>query len=136
MIPHDDPRRLIARLAIAVIAADRHVTSEEIAALDELDHLGLGRLSGVAREEMLRAVEEPIDLTATCEGLVSVPDHHTGEFILSALARLASCDRRVTVREVDLLCAIGARLGVPGPEVARIVGEARAACGNGGKPVA
>ena len=43
-----DTRRLLAQLAVAVIAADGRVTSSELEAVARLDDLGLGRLSTLA----------------------------------------------------------------------------------------
>ena len=44
--------RLIARLGVAIIAADGRITTAELAALARLDRLGLGPLGEVAREEI------------------------------------------------------------------------------------
>jgi len=55
----NDLGRLIARLAVAVIAADGRITTAELAALARVDDLDLGPLSDVAREEIERAIHGP-----------------------------------------------------------------------------
>jgi hypothetical protein len=61
-----DPRRLIAQLAVAVIAADGRIVADEVTALARPDNLGLGRLSELVEEEMRSAVQRPIDVRAAC----------------------------------------------------------------------
>ena len=61
-----DTRRLLAQLAVAVIAADGRVTSSELEAVARLDDLGLGGLSTLVEEELRAAAQRRIDLGATC----------------------------------------------------------------------
>ena len=51
------------------MAADGRVTSAELDALSRFDALGLGPLEDVAREEIERAVQKPIDVAETCTAL-------------------------------------------------------------------
>jgi DnaJ-domain-containing protein 1 len=114
-----DPRRAVARLAAAVLTADAEVTATEVAALAGLVRLGLGSLEALAREELVRASEEPIDVGAACAAIVSRhPEAATT--VLAALAEIAASDGAVDPRELALLARIGNELRLP-PAMARHV---------------
>jgi len=130
MIPEHDPRRLIARLAVAVMAADGRIASEEIVASEELDLLGLGRLSGLVREEMLIAAEQPIDVGATSSGLAGL-GAQTGTIILAVLADIAAGDGVLLPREREVLGTVAAGLGVAEPDACHIFDAASASSGHG-----
>jgi hypothetical protein len=88
------------------------VRSQELVALTEIDLLGLGHLSDIAKEEMLAAVDEPIDLGGTCAGLVrSGPE--TGAMILTLLSRIAASDGSVSPGEREVFGTIARGLEVP-----------------------
>ncbi len=123
----EDPRRLIVRLAVAVMAADGRIDPDEIQAAERLDRLGLGPLSKLAREEIERAAREPIDLAATCAGLSSASPQ-AGSVILAALADIAGIDHLLRPGEVRVLAAIGRLLGLPESIVESILDAAAAAC--------
>jgi DnaJ-domain-containing protein 1 len=125
MIPERDPRRLIARLAVAVMAADGRIASEEIAASEELDLLGLGRLSSLVREEMLIAVEQPIDVVATSSGLAGL-GAQTGVIILAVLADVAAGDGALLPREREVLGTVATGLGIAEPDACHIFDAASA----------
>jgi DnaJ-domain-containing protein 1 len=123
----EDFRRLITRLAVAVMAADGRITQSELDALSSLDRLGLGRLSSLAREEIERAVEIPIDVRETCTHLASLSPE-AGTVILVALASIASSDRVMAPEEGAMLRTIARLLGLD-PTVARqILASATAVC--------
>ncbi len=123
-----DPRRSIARLAAAVMAADARVTTSELAAVTKLVRLGLGSLEGPTREELARCVHEPIDVAPACAALIEAyPD--AGPTILAALAEIAASDGQLDPRELALLASIGEALGVPPPVVHHLVEAAAVAAG-------
>jgi tellurite resistance protein len=126
MIPNDDPRRLIARLAVAIAAADGHVTPNELLATEELDLLGLGRLSRLVQEELVAAVDQPIELRETCAGLVGLGPQ-TGAIILTVLAHIAASEGAVSPREREAYGTIAACLGIPGRDAGHILDAAIAA---------
>ncbi len=121
----NDPRRLIARLAAAIVASNGHVTAPEIEALDELDLLGLGRLSEIAREEMMHAVEEPIDVQAACDALAAVGPE-TLEVVLTVLARVATSNGAPGESARRTFEAIATALGVPTIDAVRMLDAAAA----------
>lgn len=124
----NDPRRSIARLAAAVMAADARVTTSEIAAVASLVRLGLGSLEAATREELGRAAREPLDVEPACAALVAAyPD--AGGTILSALADIAVSDGELDPREVALLGRIGEALAVEPGVVAHVVRAAAADAG-------
>jgi DnaJ-domain-containing protein 1 len=126
MIPSNDPRRLIARLAVGMAAIDGRVASNELMAMDDLDRVGLGHLSDVAQEELLAAIDQPIDLGETCEVLADLGPQ-TGFFILTLLAQIAVSDGMMSQREADMFHSVAARLGVARGEAARLLESAVAA---------
>jgi DnaJ-domain-containing protein 1 len=126
MTSQDDPRRAIARLAVAVVIADGRVGADEIIALDELDLLGLGQLSLTAHEEMARAVVEPVDVAGTCARLAGLGPN-TSAIIFTVLAHLAASDGSVSDGERRVLDAIAHGLGVPPADAGRILRAATAA---------
>jgi len=130
MIPELDSRRLISRLAVAVMAADGRIDAEEIAATQELDLLGLGRFSGLVREEMLLAAEQPIDVAATAQGLARLGTQ-TGTIVLAVLADIGTSDGLLSPRELEVLGTIAAGLGVAPPDADHIFSAASATAGRG-----
>jgi DnaJ-domain-containing protein 1 len=115
-----DPRRLLARLAAAVITADGRITTGELEALARLDNLGLGRLSGLVEEETRRSVEWPVDYGATCALLRErLPD--AAPVIVAALAELAAADGELSEAELKLLGDAAARLGLAPAETHHIL---------------
>jgi DnaJ-domain-containing protein 1 len=112
--------RLIARLAVAVIAADGRITTAELAALGRLDGLGLGPLADVAREEMERAIHEPVDVRATCAALPPLGEEGAA-LLLTVLAELAASDRLLAPRERDVFNTVAGHLGVGPAAAARIL---------------
>jgi len=129
MIPELDSRRLISRLAVAVMAADGRIDAEEIAATQELDLLGLGRFSGLVREEMLLAAEQPIDVAATAQGLARLGTQ-TGTIVLAVLADIGTSDGLLSPRELEVLGTIAAGLGVAPPDADHIFSAASAGRGT------
>ena len=124
----NDPRRSIARLAAAVMAADARVTTSEIAAVAALVRLGLGSLETATREELARAAHERLDVEPACAALVAAyPD--AGGTILAALADIAVSDGELDPREVALLGRIGEALAVEPSIVAHVVRAAAADAG-------
>lgn len=121
-----DIRQLIARVAVAMMAADGRIEACELDALQRLDALGLGPLSCLALDEIDRATYAPIDLDATCDALAVVgPD--AAAFLVSALAGVAVSDRRLSAREGEVFNAVAAHLGLGGVEAACILESAIAA---------
>lgn len=115
-----DPRRLIARLAVAVMVADGRITPSEYEALEGLDSLGLGPLSDLAEEEIRNATHQPIDLRATCEGLASATPQ-AAAVILSVLAEVAASDRSVSRAELETLRSVATLLGLNTAQAAHIL---------------
>jgi hypothetical protein len=115
-----DLRRLVARLAAAVIVADGRVTAGELGELDLLDCLGLGRLSDLAEEEMRSAVRQPIDVHIACRLLrTQLPDG--APTILGALAAIAAADQEVSEPEMKLLADVASGLGLTPAEKEQIL---------------
>lgn len=122
----EDPRRLVARLAVAVMAADRRVGPTELAALEglgsrelpaiaALDRLGLGALSTLAFEEARRAETEPPEIDATC-ALLRARLPHAVPGVLAALSEIAASDGPLVPAETRVLGAIAKRLGMAAGE--------------------
>jgi DnaJ-domain-containing protein 1 len=107
-----DPRRMIVRLAVAMMAADGRISPGELSAAEALDRLGLGPLSSLAREEINRAAERPIDLGDTCAGLARLSPEG-GRIVLSILAEIAAADGVVSSREREMLREIASLLLLP-----------------------
>jgi DnaJ-domain-containing protein 1 len=112
--------RLIARLAVAVVAADARITTAELAALGRLDGLGLGSLAGVVREELERAAHEPVDVRATCALLPPLGEEGAA-LLLTALAELVAIDRLLAPREREVFSTVADHLGVDPAAAARIL---------------
>jgi len=125
---NDDPRRLIARLAVAVMVSDGRITPSEVDALGRLDELGLGPLSDLAEEEIRGAVSRPIDLRATCDGLARATPQ-AAAVILSVLAEIAASDRAVSPAELATLRSVADLLGLGAADTAHIVSAAMAEYG-------
>jgi uncharacterized tellurite resistance protein B-like protein len=118
-----DPRRLIARLAVAVMVADGRITPSEYDALERLDGLGLGPLSDLAEDEIRMATRQPIDLRAACEGLAQATPQ-AAAVILSVLAEIAASDGSVSSAEVNTLHTVATLLGLNAAETAHILSAA------------
>jgi DnaJ-domain-containing protein 1 len=136
--PRIDPRRLIVRLAVAVLAADGRITSTELAALEALDRLGLGRISDFAESEIRRAVEAPIDVAATCDALPALsPEGAT--LLVAVLAEIAGSDGVVSRGEEATLREVAECFGLPPEALAEILAKTRdgfaSSKGSGGSPV-
>ena len=123
-----DPRRSIARLAAAVMAADARVTTSELAAVGALVRLGLGSLEAPTREELAHAAHAPLDVEPACAALAAAYPE-AGGTILAALADIALSDGDLDPREVAILGRIGDALGVPPAVVAHLVRAAAAEAG-------
>jgi uncharacterized tellurite resistance protein B-like protein len=123
-----DPRRLIARLAVAVMVADGQITPSEYEALEGLDTLGLGPMSDLAEDEIRNATHQPIDLRATCEGLAQATPQ-AAAVIMSVLAEIAASDRSVSRAELETLHTVAGLLGLNSTEAAHILGAAMSAYG-------
>jgi DnaJ-domain-containing protein 1 len=106
-----DPRRLIARLAAAVMIADGRITPNECDAAMQLDDLGLGPLSQFVEEEVERAMSCPIDVAVTCAGLADA-NPQAAAVILTALAQVAACDRTLSPPEIEVLTTMAEHLGL------------------------
>jgi DnaJ-domain-containing protein 1 len=115
-----DPRRLIAQLAVAVIAADGRIAADEVTALGCLNNLGLGRLSELVEEEMRSAVHRPIDVRAAC-ALLRERLPAAAPVILAALATLAAADGDLSERELDMLGDAASQLGLAPAEAQHIL---------------
>ncbi len=116
----NDLGRLIARLAVSVIAADGRITASELAALERLDELGLGPLAPVARAEIERAVHVPVDVEATCAALPPLPDE-AATLLVAVLADIAASDRVLAPRERETFTTVADRLGVEPAVAARLL---------------
>ena len=116
---------LIARLGVAIIAADGRITTAELAALARLDRLGLGPLDEVAREEIERAIQQPIDVRATCAALPPLGEK-AAALLLTVIAELAASDRMLAPRERDVFNAVASHLGVAPATAAQILEAAMA----------
>jgi DnaJ-domain-containing protein 1 len=130
-----DLGRSIARLAVAVMLADGRMTTAEVAALGGLDALGLGPLGTVAREEIERAVREPIDVRATCAALPRL-DGNAAALLLDALAQVAASDRLLAPRERDVFETIARHLGVGPAGAAHVLARAVAGASEGERDAA
>ena len=133
-IVEQDPRRAVARLAVAVMAADGRITSPEIAALERLDGLGLGSLGQLIEEELERATHEAIDVRSACAALAGA-SREAAHTLLAVLADIATCDRVLAGRERETYDGIARLLGVPERESAHILAAAAERPGAG-TPVA
>lgn len=122
----NDLRRLIARLALAVMAADGRVTRAELDALSRFDALGLGPLEDVAREEIERALQKPIDVAETCIALPPLT-HQAADLLLGALADLAASDGLLSPREREMFHLVAGHLGLDAAAAARVLERALAA---------
>jgi uncharacterized tellurite resistance protein B-like protein len=114
-----DPRRSIARLAVAILNADGMVTPAEVDSLRHLDELGAGSLSDLAREELALSGDTSgakIDLAGACEPLLGTSAAGAA-MLLEALADIAAADRRITLPTLAAIDEIARRLFVA-PEIA------------------
>ena len=107
--------RLIARLAAAVIAADRRISSPELERLD-----GPGAFGALVRDEIERVSREPVDVAATCAALPPLGED-AATLVLTALAELVASDRVVALRERDAFRAIAGHLGIRPAPATRIL---------------
>jgi len=120
---HTELRRLIVRLAVAVMAADHRIRGSELRSLEYLDALGLGPVSHLAEEELERALVRPIDLRETCEAIVT-RSRTACVLVLTALAGIAASDGEVSTEERAVLGTIAAFLGIASDEALHIIGAA------------
>jgi uncharacterized tellurite resistance protein B-like protein len=120
-----DPRRLIVRLAVAVLAADGRITREELTALGELDELGLGHISDFARAEIERAVDAPIDIASTCGGLAALSPQ-SGALLVAVLADIAASDGALSRGEAAVLQTVAACFGLEPGVTEEILASKRA----------
>jgi DnaJ-domain-containing protein 1 len=121
-----DPRRLIVRLAVAVMLADGRITAPEYDAMAHLDRLGLGPLSGLVEQEVERASVRPIDLVDTCEGLADASPQ-AAAVILTLLAEVAASDGTVSGRELATFNTAAKQLGLSSIEADHILDLAMSA---------
>jgi len=123
-----DPRRLIVRLAVAVMIADGRITATECDAMAYLDRLGLGPLSTLVEEEVERALRHPIDLIDTCEGLADASPQ-AAAVILTLLAEIAASDGSVSGKELLTFHTVARQLGLSSMEADHILDLAVASHG-------
>ena len=123
-----DPRRMIARLAVAVLVADGRITNDEIDALELLDGLGLGPVSYQAADEIHRAEHQPIDLAETCRPLAHASPQAIAT-VLATLAELAASDGEISQNELDVLEAVARHLNFDPEQLTHIVETAPLAPG-------
>ena len=120
-----DPRRVVARLAAAVMVADDRITESEVSAVERLERLGLGPLTSLVEAEIERATREPIDLAAAINELGEIGPE-AAALLVSGLAEIATSDRALAPREVEVLGAIAAGLGLRETETAQLIRSAAA----------
>lgn len=124
MVYHDtDPRRMIARLSVAVLVADGRVTNDEIDALEWLDTLGMGPISYQAADEIHRAKHHPIDLAGACAPLLGASPQGIAT-IMATLIELAASDGEISKAERATLAAIAGHFGFPPSQLQRLVESA------------
>lgn len=115
-----DPRSIVARLAVAVMASDGRITTTEMEVVSHLDSLGLGDLSDPVRAELQRAMHEPIDPVAVCSELTPL-SREAAATIVAALAEIALADRVLSRRESQVLFLIARALGLDDSETEHLV---------------
>ena len=115
-----DPRSIIARLAVAVMAADGRITAGELDVASHLDSLGLGDLSDPVRAEIQIAMRDPIDPVAVCGELTPL-SREAAATIVAALAEIALADRMLSRRESQVLFLIARALGLHDSETEHLV---------------
>jgi len=130
IIGSQDPRQLVARLAAAVMIADGRITESEMAAVERLEDLGLGSLTSLVQAEIKRAMRQPIDLAATIADLGAVAPE-SAALVVSGLAQIATSDRELSQREVDVLTAIAGGLGLSEMETVHLIRAAAEGTGAG-----
>ncbi len=116
----NDVGRLIARLAVAVVAADGRIATAELVALKRLDGLGLGPLANAARLETERAIHEAVDVRATCAALLPLRED-AAILLLTVLAEIAASDRLLAPGEREVFNTVAEHLGVDAAVAARIL---------------
>ncbi|MBY0279489.1 TerB family tellurite resistance protein, partial [Candidatus Binatia bacterium] len=110
-MPSNDPQAIIARLAVAVMAADGRITTTEMEALSHLEGLGLGDLTEPVREQLQIAMREPIDPVEVSAELTPL-SREAAATIVAALAEIALADRILSRRESQMLFVIARALGL------------------------
>jgi DnaJ-domain-containing protein 1 len=115
----NDPRRMMVRLAVAMMAADGRVTPNEIASLERLEERGLGPLRMLVGSEIERAVRAPIDLHETCS-ILAAANPGAGAVAFAAVADIAAADG-LDVSESRLLDQIAPLLGLTREVAAEIL---------------
>jgi uncharacterized tellurite resistance protein B-like protein len=107
-----DPRRTIAHLAVAVIAADGQVTGAEIAAVSHLEHLGLGSFAAAVQAEIEDVARgAPIDAAGARDDLGSLPPE-VASMILSTLAGVAASDGEMQAYDPAKMIDLGPEFAV------------------------
>lgn len=115
-----DARRLIVRLAVAVMTADGRITASEEAAIMRFDRLGLGPLSTIAKEEIRQASQVPADIAATCEELTGMSPE-AAAVLVTLLSEIAVSDGTLSDSERNLLCAIATLMGLEASQTTHII---------------
>ncbi|HVN83426.1 MAG TPA: TerB family tellurite resistance protein [Candidatus Binatia bacterium] len=121
-----DPRRLVVRLAVAVMTADGRITAAERDVVTALEGIGLGPLSDLIDDEIQRAIRQPPDLVAACDQLADISPE-AALVIMAVLCEIAASDRSVTARELATLSSIAAQLGLRADDLEHLLGSAMAA---------
>lgn len=93
------------------MAADGRITTTEMEVLSHLEGLGLGDLTGAVREQLQRAMHEPIDPVQVCGELAPL-SREAAATIVAALAEIALADRILSRRESQILFLIARALGL------------------------
>lgn len=115
-----DLRRTIVRLALAMMAADGHLTERERTVTNRLAQGGLGSLGALVASEVARAKRTPVDNAAACSTLAAAgPAAASAAF--AVLVDVAVADGAFDERETRLLDSIAARLGLDEHTVSRVV---------------
>jgi uncharacterized tellurite resistance protein B-like protein len=115
-VSHSPPRAAIARLVAAMMVADRRLATAEIDEASRLDHIGLGPLSPIVRDELQRATRIPIDVGDACTALSGTGPALIGT-VLSVLAHIAASDGAVDDDERRMFATIANRLGARMAEI-------------------
>lgn len=116
----EDARRLIVRLAVAVMTADGRITASEEAAVMRFDRLGLGPLSTIATEEMRQASQAPVNIAATCEELTGMSPE-AAAVLVTLLSEIAVSDGTLSDSERALLRAIATLMGLEAGQTTHII---------------
>lgn len=121
--PARDPRRIIARLAVAVMAADGRITPTELDATRRLEDLGLGHLSDFVDDEIRIAMAIPVDVEQACVALGPL-NRSAAVVLLAAMADVAASDEEVTENELAVLRKIARCLGLSSEDASVVLNQA------------